>query len=352
MSRGDLRLVVPALIIAKVIYVVGRRLGSLAEAYFVRGLGSLDVEAPAPEDFARMAELIEEYADLPLGGTGASVVALAERLGAQIIVTLHRRHFAAVKPRVRAPAVGPTRSGAQTLDGLPLLDRTDHDDRDAANVVGVGDELGHGELRRFAVVAKQGDRDRVAVVILLKSAVAPPLGALYRACLVSFHEVKLPADMAPITHERLSSRGRPGGIGTTPMVSGSAVDNAGSRRALLPADRQSAAADDRRIRSFTPDIDDLSGGLRDGGCGSLITTEILPGKAQLARHNLRQAGLEDLVEICVGDAADLNKDDPDLLAYQQHVRRPGSGFFSCELPLDAGVELSVRLESQATQHSE
>lgn len=96
----------------------------------------------------------------------------------------------------------------------------------------------------------------------------------------------------------------------------------------------------------------LAACLRDGGCGSLITTEILPGKAQLARHNLRQAGLEDLVEICVGDAADLNKDDPDLLAYQQHVRRPGSGFFSCELPFDAGVELSVRLESQATQHSE
>ena len=99
LSRGDLRLVVPALVIAEATYFVGRRLGSVAEAEFIRGLGSLDVEAPAPEDFARIAELVEEYADFPLGGTDASAVTLAERLGAAVIVTLDRRHFAAVRPR-------------------------------------------------------------------------------------------------------------------------------------------------------------------------------------------------------------------------------------------------------------
>ena len=31
--------------------------------------------------------------------------------------------------------------------------------------------------------------------------------------------------------------------------------------------------------------------------------------------------------------------------YQRRIREPDSGFFSIELPLDAGVELSVRLES-------
>lgn len=45
-----------------------------------------------------MAELVERYADFPLGGADASVVALAERLEAPVIVTLHRRHFAAVRP--------------------------------------------------------------------------------------------------------------------------------------------------------------------------------------------------------------------------------------------------------------
>jgi uncharacterized protein len=48
-----------------------------------------------------MAELVEEYAALELGGTDASVIALAERLDASMIITLDRRHFAAVAPRRR-----------------------------------------------------------------------------------------------------------------------------------------------------------------------------------------------------------------------------------------------------------
>jgi predicted nucleic acid-binding protein len=48
-----------------------------------------------------MADLVAQYADFPLGGTDASAIALAERVGATVIVTLDRRHFAAVKPRHR-----------------------------------------------------------------------------------------------------------------------------------------------------------------------------------------------------------------------------------------------------------
>ena len=101
LSRADLRLVVPALAVAEATYFVGRRLGAPAEAAFLRGLGALDVEGPSPEDFARIAQLVETYADFPLGGTDASVIALAERVGAGIVVTLDRRHFAAVKPSHR-----------------------------------------------------------------------------------------------------------------------------------------------------------------------------------------------------------------------------------------------------------
>ncbi len=101
LSRADLRLVVPALAVAEATYFVGRRLGARAEAAFLRGLGSLDVEGPSTEDFARMAQLVTTYADFPLGGTDASVIALAERIGADMVVTLDRRHFAAVKPNDR-----------------------------------------------------------------------------------------------------------------------------------------------------------------------------------------------------------------------------------------------------------
>ena len=101
LSRADLRLVVPALVVAEATYFVGRRLGAVAESSFLRGLGALDVEGTSTEDFVRMAGLVEQYADFPLGGTDASVIALAERLEAPIVVTLDRRHFAAVRPRHR-----------------------------------------------------------------------------------------------------------------------------------------------------------------------------------------------------------------------------------------------------------
>jgi predicted nucleic acid-binding protein len=46
-----------------------------------------------------MVELVEKYADFPLGAVDASVIAIAERLGADAIATLDRRHFAVVRPK-------------------------------------------------------------------------------------------------------------------------------------------------------------------------------------------------------------------------------------------------------------
>ena len=98
LERADLQLVVPALVVAEVTYMVGRRLGPDVEAGFLRGLEQLDVEAPLPEDWPDVASLVEQYASFPLGGTDASVLVLAERLGTDVVVTLDRRHFGAVRP--------------------------------------------------------------------------------------------------------------------------------------------------------------------------------------------------------------------------------------------------------------
>jgi predicted O-methyltransferase YrrM len=125
----------------------------------------------------------------------------------------------------------------------------------------------------------------------------------------------------------------------------------------------------------------LAAAMRDSGGGAVITTECRPGKAETARRNLADAGLSDLVEVRVGDAlktlgatgpvnllfldgrndlylqvlmlmephllrgtlivADLSADDPDLLPYLQHVRDERNGYFSVEISVAAGVELSV-----------
>lgn len=98
LMRADLRLVVPAMVVAEVTYLVGRRLGSQVEAAFLAGLEELDVQAPAGGDWSRIAELVDRYANFPLGGTDASAIALAERLQTDLIITLDRRHFANVRP--------------------------------------------------------------------------------------------------------------------------------------------------------------------------------------------------------------------------------------------------------------
>jgi hypothetical protein len=103
LERGDLQLVVPALCVAEASYLVQKRLGSAAERDFLAGLAHLDVVAPNPDDFLRMAELVERYADWPLGGTDASILALAERLATTTVVTLDHRHFGALVTRSGAP---------------------------------------------------------------------------------------------------------------------------------------------------------------------------------------------------------------------------------------------------------
>ena len=62
--------------------MIGRyRFGSTAEAAFLRSFadGDLVVANLLEEDFGRMAQLVEQYADFPLGGSDARVIAIAER---------------------------------------------------------------------------------------------------------------------------------------------------------------------------------------------------------------------------------------------------------------------------------
>ncbi len=90
---------IPILAIGEAVHFIAARLGSLAEAAFIEGLADFRVEAPDGEDWTRIAELVRQYQDFPLGTVDASVIALAERLKTDLIVTLDQRHFRAVRPR-------------------------------------------------------------------------------------------------------------------------------------------------------------------------------------------------------------------------------------------------------------
>ncbi|SBT41011.1 type II toxin-antitoxin system VapC family toxin [Micromonospora narathiwatensis] len=92
-------LIVPTLVITEVVYLLATRLGAQAELRFLGDLasGAFDIEPVHPTDWLRIADLVERYADLPLGAVDASVVACAERLGIDEVATVDRRHFTIIK---------------------------------------------------------------------------------------------------------------------------------------------------------------------------------------------------------------------------------------------------------------
>ena len=89
-----------ALVVAETAYLIGRQLGAAAEARFFRAVadGELQIETLTPAETRRIADLIETYADLGLGGTDASLIVIAERMKVATLATLDRRHFSVVRP--------------------------------------------------------------------------------------------------------------------------------------------------------------------------------------------------------------------------------------------------------------
>jgi predicted nucleic acid-binding protein len=96
-APGPLR--VPSLVVTEVCYLLETRLGPVAEADFLAALSRHDFDSVplTSSDYARAADLVRKYADLPLGAVDASVIAVAERMSDTDIATTDRRHFYAVR---------------------------------------------------------------------------------------------------------------------------------------------------------------------------------------------------------------------------------------------------------------
>jgi uncharacterized protein len=94
------QLVVPASVLPEAAWMIERRLGPSAEVLFLRLVTGdrFDLVELAGVDYRRIIELISRYADLGLGFVDASIVAVAERVGAREIATLNHRDFAVVRP--------------------------------------------------------------------------------------------------------------------------------------------------------------------------------------------------------------------------------------------------------------
>jgi hypothetical protein len=93
------RWVLPWAILPEVDYLASTRLGAHVAKAFVEDLkdGLFRIDAHVTKDLPRAVELLRKYASLKLGLVDTVVMAQAERLAAEAILTLDRRHFRAVK---------------------------------------------------------------------------------------------------------------------------------------------------------------------------------------------------------------------------------------------------------------
>lgn len=134
------------MVIAEAAYLTGRQPGAKAEASLYASIidGQLEVADLGIAGWHRIQDLVSTYADLRLGGTDASVAAVAERHGAVRIAPLNRRHFAVAGPRHAeasellpqhgsrsgrsSPAArGPAPEPAVSLGRLSRTPRSEHD---------------------------------------------------------------------------------------------------------------------------------------------------------------------------------------------------------------------------------
>ena len=100
-ERNRQPVIVPVSVLPEVTYLLQTRIGADAELAFVRAVaaGEFTLEPLDDDDIDRVADVMDAYADFPLGFVDASVVAIAERFETRELLTTDRRHFGAVRPK-------------------------------------------------------------------------------------------------------------------------------------------------------------------------------------------------------------------------------------------------------------
>lgn len=92
-------LIVSPLVLAEFDCLVARYAGEKVAMAAAREIaGSMQIEDFHAPELAAAADVMEQYANLKLGLTDASIVVLADRSRTEQILTLDRRHFTTVRP--------------------------------------------------------------------------------------------------------------------------------------------------------------------------------------------------------------------------------------------------------------
>ncbi len=94
-------LVIPAPVLVEVDWLVHTRLHAGVFLALLDDIlaGAYRVEELQPEDYRRIRELCDRYADADVGFVDAAVLAVVERLNEPKLATLDQRHFRVLRPR-------------------------------------------------------------------------------------------------------------------------------------------------------------------------------------------------------------------------------------------------------------
>ena len=93
--------ILPDVVLPELAYMILRELGYSVLIDFLNSIynGELVIEHFNTDDLARTASILEKYADSRVDFVDCAIVAIAERLNIQRILTVDRRHFQLFRPK-------------------------------------------------------------------------------------------------------------------------------------------------------------------------------------------------------------------------------------------------------------
>ena len=94
------QVLLPQMVLVEVAYLIGRDAGILTVVKFLKGLSAsrFEVIEAMPEDIARTADILTQYADSKVDFVDAVVMSMAERLKIVTVLTIDQRDFRLFRP--------------------------------------------------------------------------------------------------------------------------------------------------------------------------------------------------------------------------------------------------------------
>jgi len=99
-KKLDFGLIVPSPVIPEACYMLNKKFGPVVEIKFLEEIISvnLQIEILKFTDIPRIAEILKKYESFNIGFVDGSIVAIAERLKINQILTLDNKHFGSIIP--------------------------------------------------------------------------------------------------------------------------------------------------------------------------------------------------------------------------------------------------------------